>query len=47
MENGGGGHLGDSPKLFPITTLEKLELTEMVWRIRDAVSALGAVMFEA
>jgi len=33
-----------SEKLDP---LEKLELTEMVWRIRDAVSALGVVMFEA
>ena len=32
-----------SEKLDP---LEKLELTEMVWRIRDAVSALGVVIVE-
>jgi hypothetical protein len=30
-----------------LNPLEKLELTEMVWRIRNAVSALGVVMFEA
>jgi hypothetical protein len=30
-----------------LNPLEKLELTEMVWRIRNAVSVLGVVMFEA